>query len=990
MRTDGSQWPFWLLLTVVLGIPGGVALQHAPTAQPTSKPAGAETAPANLGPDTGSTPDASLAQRVNAGFASEGLTRPTPLPDPGCPARLAHPLELSIGLLPDPEKTRLGLTFDQRLSALQEAFATDHWRLAQFALPWKAKSDEHPITSNFLTPTRVGMLLFRRPIPLEAQGALSLEPRYHLQLLVGESPTLGVDRAGFHAALQEFQRLAACASPDDRTRLRLVGPGFSGSAVSLGQLLGASGYRSAHIESPSASDPRLAEILRLQARVGAELAGLSAPTIHFQTHILTSQRLNQMINGHFGQDAPIAWFLESRTDFADSITREKDAGTPVSCSRSPPGTSDGQPCIRYYRYPFGIAQVRQEQNQRAKAVARDNDAIPVAQHRLLSLYQQDAGAPEDSIGPLSLYTSRTIELFLADLITSLRDDGYTHIGITGTNPNDVIFMTELIRNYHPDATVFTTSSGDMLFAHPDNARGTEGLILFGGYPVSAPMRRASHGEVATSTYLYSSEAEYGSFFATLAMIRRDSDEQRALRRLEPGIALVSHGRLWPIALHADDSAALTLTLSAFGLVLAAALWLLVRRLRPGATAAWPAAALAHARSYEILAVFAALVLATVVIVLLAGEYWSEPTPGLVRFLGLAPGVSLAPPLVLLAAGTLGYALCQLYLMRRLVVLPDWRALAHGTRELEAGALAVGEELGRSWRLPLGPGNRDALAWITTGLGLGFLVAGVLTVRPLAETPAVGRAVVVAGSLLALLAVISFLRFWRSWQRLRAVLERLNLRLGPEEFKNLFPCVTHVLTTLRRERRYAWVAQQILDAAGDQTPQARADLARLQAPERRVFSADSLRAETRLQQHLAGMAQDTSEPRLRELLAAQLIARCLSAFRMQLFASLGGLLAVLLALMGFAFQPKSLFATVVWVSILSICALVAGALVQMERDTIISRLTNRPEGEVKFDSEFVQLLLRYVLLPLLLVATTQVPALADLIQDYLNPLMRLVR
>ena len=102
------------------------------------------------------------------------------------------------------------------------------------------------------------------------------------------------------------------------------------------------------------------------------------------------------------------------------------------------------------------------------------------------------------------------------------------------------------------------------------------------------------------------------------------------------------------------------------------------------------------------------------------------------------------------------------------------------------------------------------------------------------------------------------------------------------------------------------------------------------------------------------------------------------------------LAVLLALMGFAFQPKSLFATVVWVSILSICALVAGALVQMERDTIISRLTNRPEGEVKFDSEFVQLLLRYVLLPLLLVATTQVPALADLIQDYLNPLMRLVR
>lgn len=1029
MRANGFTGMFFLLAAMALGMPAGLmtgkslaSIESPPAAVVATPDTKTKTLPALESAD-------SLTPALERLFFAEGLLKDQALSlvRGRCTLSPVH-LDFSLALVPDPAFTRLDLTFDQRMLAIQEAFATDGWRAVQYWLPWSAKRSGAAkdligragpgLDSAFPNPG-TGLLLFRTRAAPNPGGLI---PRYHLVFLVGESPTLGINRASFRAAGElGLQLKLACPAPKTSpagapltaqvgtTVLKLIGPSFSGSAQSLGEALtqlwdrSPPPFDSIRIESPSVSDPKFKQHLGLKPPLSEQL--------RYATHILNSEQIQAMVYSQFGPSARIAWFTESRTGFGATVEEQASAQA-----------QKDKPYIRPYRYPIGIAQVRQEQNQRAQQSAQNEQALPSQQHRLLSIYLSEAGMPEDSIQPLSLYTARRVELFLADRLNGLKRQGYTHLGITGTNVHDVVFIAGLAHSYLPDAIVFTTSSNELLFAHPDNARSTDGMLMFGAYPISEPMLLAAHrAAVAESTDLFSSEEEYGTFFATLAVLRNSAEGE--IQYQESYVSYIDHGSAWPISVDvagelASDKRkpgadperlllallAMILALIGTGYVLTQAGWLPGRN-RPPAALNDPAEAAATAiyRRLDRLCTGAALLVCLGIMALLAFGLWSallsSPLkPAMVRFVSLSPGVSLAYPAALLAFASLVIIHYQRQLARRLTVVADFRHLGCGVANLEKPIANLAACMRHSYELR----TPDAITLAMLALGLGLGGGACVLIRPLADPRWVGIGFAALCSLLLTWALFSFLRFQSSWRALRRLLENVTMEAREEHFRGIIPESTSPLQALAIDYHHYYLTRLVLDELKGESPDATlSELSkRLEnlnndgygeyglgrfAKEWQLRLAVDRACENTLAQQLA----EGKASRLQALLTTRLMSRIFIAFRCQLYISMTGLLSVLLALSAFPFQPRALFATVVWVSTLLVSGLLMTAAFQMSRNKLLSALSGGTAGKINFDSGLLKFLFKYVVLPLLLVAATQVPALSNLIHDYLNPLMQLV-
>jgi len=443
------------------------------------------------------------------------------------PQAAASTVSATILTLPDPQRTNMGLWFDLRLNAVQRAFKASEFLPRAFYLPWEAKGREESgagISSEF-AESGPGLIWF-------ARGGAT--PAYHALFIVGESQSLGVNREALRQALQLAARLPA---PAAGRRIGILGPQFSGSLSSLGAGL------EAHFKDPAAPDIRVQGTTTLDAAGSKTLREAIGPVDPKRLSLsgwicnLSGPSKDRLLDWYVTQagwprdPSKIAIFTESNTVYS----RDRGAG--------------GMPMTQIL-FPMGLSRLRSERRAMEQNLAKGGDSQElVLPSTLLGPAEDDALRVLDTVPQYSPDTVRNTELTLAGTILSLARRGYTHVGISASDPQDLLFLAERIRAYHPSCTLFTTSGNHALFAHPNHSQAMDGMVLFGGYAVTDAVRVISlkKGDLE-SPVRFTSEGEYATYYATLLLLdpAKADDPERRYWGKQGLVSIVKGGSIWPL------------------------------------------------------------------------------------------------------------------------------------------------------------------------------------------------------------------------------------------------------------------------------------------------------------------------------------------------------------------------------------------------------------------------------------------------------------
>jgi hypothetical protein len=437
------------------------------------------------------------------------------------------PVDVTILTLPDPQRTNMAFWFDLRLNAVQRAFRAYDFLPRAFFLPWEATSRETTgagLSSDF-PDASPGLIWFRRD---------GKAPASHALFIVGESQSLGLNRE----ALAQAFRLAARLPLREPREIAILGPQFSGSLTSLGAAL------ESHLKDPAAPGIRVQGTTTLDtsgARILREAVGPIDPkrlSLSGWLCNLSGASKDRLLDWYMTEagwprDASkVALFTESNTVYS---------GSPRDAQRAVPVT----PIL----YPMGLSRLRSERRAMEHNLAKGGETELVLPSTLLGLTEEDAARVLDTVPQFASDTVRNTELTLAGTILSLSRRGYTHIGISASDPQDLIFLAERIRAYHPSCTLFTTSGNHLLFAHPSISSALDGMVLFGGYPLTDAMRVLSlkKGDLESSVR-FTSEGEYATYYATLLRLdpARANDAERRFWGKQGFVSIVKGGSIWPL------------------------------------------------------------------------------------------------------------------------------------------------------------------------------------------------------------------------------------------------------------------------------------------------------------------------------------------------------------------------------------------------------------------------------------------------------------
>lgn len=457
----------------------------------------------------------------------------------------AVPLRATILTLPDPQRTHMAFWFDLRLNAVQRAFKQDGYLPRAFFLPWEASPREDAglgVSSRYPVGSP-GLIWFAREHrPTDPQGGPTA---YHALFIVGESQALGLNREAMRQALRLAAKAqGAGAEPSAAGPITLIGPQFSGSLTSLGAAL------EEHFQVGTAPPLRVQGTTTLDAvameTLRATAGGVPPSRLSLSSWVcnLSGASKEQLLSWYrteagWPKDASkLAIFTESNTVYS-----------PGSQAATGPGTGLGGPVTTIF-FPMGLSRLRAERRAMEHNLARGSQSMElVLPSTLLGPSDDDALRVLDTLPQYSADSLRDAELTLAGTVLSLARRGYTHIGISASDPQDLIFLAERIRAYHPSCTLFTTSGNHTLFAHPNFSAAMDGMILIGGYPLTDAVRALSlkKGELE-SPVRFTSEGEYASYYATLLALDpgRAKDLDRRFWGKQGFISIVKGGNIWPL------------------------------------------------------------------------------------------------------------------------------------------------------------------------------------------------------------------------------------------------------------------------------------------------------------------------------------------------------------------------------------------------------------------------------------------------------------
>jgi hypothetical protein len=501
----------WLERVVVVMTVVFLISLMAPLARAAAADGGvADAGSADAGPPDASSTDAGSSK--TSGVCAEGTRlieqyrelygRPAPpgLEDGG---GSTVPFRHVIALVPDPVESRYPDYFDSAREGTEESVAVgigDGGYLRDRSwLPWPNGDAERG--KRRCWESQPGVLLFRPP------GNPASEPAI-VALLVGETPTSGLNERQFEAALATVDRLNAWWPVGNVREYRILGPTFSGTAASMSAVI------ARKLSAPGPSPVRFSiawgtatstEVRRTLERAQTASDAGSSTLQFWQATPNDDELLGTLIDylcARGGQctgngDPNIA--LESLTTYGSV---KKDA--------------------RYFelKFPPSLAPIRNVDPSLAGV-----GADPYA----------DASPPPSTVTTdLSGDTALGHDLALGAVLRDLSARRVRFVGVVATDARDVIFLADRIRQQVPDVRLFTLST-DVRFLDPSYAHFLNGMLI----AHSAPALSDAGADDSEPVPLQN-EFVRNVFLAGRHLLVGESPEVRVR------ISLVGNGAFWQI------------------------------------------------------------------------------------------------------------------------------------------------------------------------------------------------------------------------------------------------------------------------------------------------------------------------------------------------------------------------------------------------------------------------------------------------------------
>jgi hypothetical protein len=432
-----------------------------------------------------------------------------------------YTIEFLTVLVPDPIDSRLPYLFDSFIDSIQRAAGAAGYVLDRFDFPWAEgkvageTGGENPPERRF--ETQPGRLLFRDP------G----HRRLLLMFLVGETATTGIHKAALLSALDQMAPFYGWEEPHgheaaplpqpERTRrrriaakdtIRILGPSFSGSAVSL--QLAINGWLAAKSNLTQHRDVGFdivsgtATVIR-KDRNTLWFPGLENKASFYATVPQIPRATSALVSYLLGTDSRgIAILTEGGTAYGEYLGRNREK-------------------TRYLILPFPLhiswlRKASETAKQSREESASDLGVKPSAQ---ASLYQEERADPRETIPSFSAANVSSAELVLSNLLSTISRGDYRYVGILATDVQDSIFLSQEVHAHCPGTVIFTYSP-DLRFTHPDASSSTLGTLIITPYPLfNLNQLWTFPFQGDTSRLQFPSQAAEGVYNAALALLGQE-------------------------------------------------------------------------------------------------------------------------------------------------------------------------------------------------------------------------------------------------------------------------------------------------------------------------------------------------------------------------------------------------------------------------------------------------------------------------------------
>jgi len=452
---------------------GAVAYQTGPPAGARKTKAGAQTQPTHTTagasgenqPAVEDEPLTTICQFAAAPSAARGEAQANAHCLPA-----SHPIDFLIATVPDPQNSHYPFLFDSFVESIRLAFQDSGYALDRFWLPWQANSSPPDTDWQKRIEHRAwqakrqanpGILLFRGEPPEKRESLFGV-------LLIGEDPIRGINKEQFGKALSliaEFRR------PDDLKTVRVLGPSFSGSILSLGIAMRDSEDAGITYQVITGSATAWINKRTLENYVGRDRVSYNDSAI-VNDDIATRSFFSYLENlPHPVGLKKIAILAESGSEF--SIQFVKHTPTGASTLESP----------LILEYPMEISRLRNAYANDPELSALSSANASKAPPQGLQISLKDTEGTKDSVPSFSPeLTPVSQEAALLSTLATISREKIEYVTIVASDILDAIFLGHLLQQHCPDVRLFVIDS-DLIYAHTDQNYSFEGMLMVTRYPL---------------------------------------------------------------------------------------------------------------------------------------------------------------------------------------------------------------------------------------------------------------------------------------------------------------------------------------------------------------------------------------------------------------------------------------------------------------------------------------------------------------------------
>jgi hypothetical protein len=420
-----------------------------------------------------------------------------------------------VASIPDYVDSSSGWLADPELAAIQSGMTHSQYIFDRVKLvDWSRTALGSPtaMSSSRLHERQPGTLTFRRVDSNEVQ--------LQVVLLVLETPTAGVHETALRNSLSFVRTWNACSGLG-RDALRVLGPAFSGSTVSLASVLGdpaiKTWFKSRLVITGSATADDNCR----------QMTTFSGGADYFATVQPTSELIKRMaaflaaMNADWRDGGRIAVLTESNTAYGGSHS-----------SRST--LQNSMPNATEFSFPLHVAQLRSD----APAFAQPNGGLlPSA---IIPLNLREPAPPADLVPALRpQLTSSIVESTVDSILDTIRHEKLTAVGIVATDDRDVLFLAREVKQAVPDVQLFLFGTHG-LYLHHDYVPYLRGALVASSYSLSL-MNQPEIGDKASHNRRepFPSMVAEGVAYATQALVETDASVTYCSPNLSKGCVPVA-------------------------------------------------------------------------------------------------------------------------------------------------------------------------------------------------------------------------------------------------------------------------------------------------------------------------------------------------------------------------------------------------------------------------------------------------------------------